>query len=204
MRIWGLGEQEGMGNGQKLSNKKGKTVRALRRSQGDIVRGLILSSRTESPDSKRIFTLWFCNSVLHTSKTLLQRPISIHAAIHTESPTPAWEKRARICGVENSGWGEDLEKRVVFRVKSHKTWILINVIVKVLQWWWKRQPQICKKEKKTLCWQCFVSLCQLSSLFFWQYESLPQVWHYFLFLWLSTKHNKTKERTFVILPGLLL
>lgn len=53
----GLRGVTGAGGVGQRATKKGKTVRALRRSEGGEARGLILSSRTESPDSKRIFTL---------------------------------------------------------------------------------------------------------------------------------------------------
>lgn len=55
---WGVQGAGGVEQSAESSaTKKGKAVRALRWSEGDEARGLILSSRTESLDSKRIFTL---------------------------------------------------------------------------------------------------------------------------------------------------
>lgn len=54
--VGGSGGRRGWEMDRSGATKKRKTVRALRRSERE-TRGLILSSRTESPDSKRIFTL---------------------------------------------------------------------------------------------------------------------------------------------------
>lgn len=89
-------------------------------------------------NQRGIYTLWFCNSVLHTSKTLLQRPISIHAAIHIAGPTPAWETETRFLAWRSSwghnAWEEDKRRRLLSMAKLHAVVIntptALHVIIK--------------------------------------------------------------------------
>lgn len=39
---------------------------------------------------------------------------------------------------------DDLERRILFRERKHRTWILINTTVWILQWQWRRRQQIHK------------------------------------------------------------